>query len=130
MNGNRYVLDTCAGIFLLNNDDSLSLQNDLEEAEKYVSVINRMELFAKPNITPKEEAEINEFLADTTVIPLDPIVEQEAINMRRATKVKLPDCIVAATAIVLGATLITGDDSLLKLKWAGYTVRPIQPEET
>jgi predicted nucleic acid-binding protein len=44
-------------------------------------------------------------------------VEEEAIMIRKTTKLKLPDCIVAATGKVLGAVLLTSDDNLLKLSW-------------
>jgi predicted nucleic acid-binding protein len=45
--------------------------------------------------------------------------------LRRTAKHKLPDCIVAATAIVLNATLLTADEKLLRLKWQGFNVRNI-----
>jgi predicted nucleic acid-binding protein len=125
--GAKVVYDTCAAVFLLNKDDRmLSIRQDLENGEKYVSVINRMELFAKPDITEGEKQEIDAFLAFTTVILLDDVIEEETIKLRRAnTKIKLPDCIVAATAIVLGAILLTDDDQLKKLVWPGYTVQVI-----
>lgn len=37
--------------------------------------------------------------------------------------IKLPDCIIAATSIVLNAVLLTNDDALLKLTCPGYRVR-------
>ena len=33
--------------------------------------------------------------------------------------VKLPDCIIASTAIILDAVLFTDDDQLLSLSWPG-----------
>jgi predicted nucleic acid-binding protein len=123
----KYVYDTCAAIFLLDDDERLlSIRQDLENGEKYASVINRIELFAKPDITGAEIEGIEEFLADTTVILLDDTIEEETIKLCRAnTKIKLSDCIVAATAIVLEATLLTDDDQLNKLVWPGYAVQAI-----
>jgi predicted nucleic acid-binding protein len=66
-----------------------------------------------------EEQSIREFLDDLIVVPLDEAVEQAAIAIRCATSVKLPDCIIAATAIVLDAVLLTDDDQLLHLAWPG-----------
>jgi predicted nucleic acid-binding protein len=129
MNGpTKYVYDTCAAVFLLNkNERMLSIQQDLESEEKYVSVITRMELRAKPGITKGELEEIKNLLMDTAVIPLDEAVEEIAVKIRREIKpkIKLPDCIVAATAIVLGATLLTGDTQLKALVWPGYTEQPL-----
>ena len=39
--------------------------------------------------------------------------------------VKLPDCIIAATSIVLDAILLTDDDELLKLSHPGFRVQNI-----
>ena len=44
------------------------------------------------------------------------ITQIEVLGYRRSKTVKLPDAVVAATAIVLNATLITRDSDLIKLK--------------
>jgi predicted nucleic acid-binding protein len=43
----------------------------------------------------------------------------------RNTTLQLPDAIIAATAVVLGATLLSNDDHLKNLIWPGYTVQAI-----
>jgi predicted nucleic acid-binding protein len=123
----KIVFDTCAVVFLLDEDERiLAIRQDLIDAREYVSVINRIELFAKPDITDGEIQEINAFLADTTVIPIGEAIEEETIKLRRANPaIKLPDSIIAATAIVMGATLLTDDPQLKKLVWPGYTVQAI-----
>jgi predicted nucleic acid-binding protein len=124
--GAKFVFDTCAAVFLLDNDERmLSIQQEWENMEKYVSVINRMELRAKPGITESEVQKIKTFLAYTTVIPLNEAVEGIAVKIRSETKIKLPDCIVAATAVVLNAILLTDDPHLKRLSWPGYTVQAI-----
>ncbi|MDR0709241.1 MAG: PIN domain-containing protein [Spirochaetaceae bacterium] len=129
MNGpTRVVFDTCAAVFLIDKDKRmLALEEDLAEAEKYVSIITRMELYAKRDITVDELADVDSFFADVTVIPLNGIVEKTAIEIRGKSepKIKLPDCIIAATAIALGATCLTSDYHLLNLVWPGYTVQTI-----
>jgi predicted nucleic acid-binding protein len=52
-------------------------------------------------------------------------IEEEAIKIRKNTKIKLPDCIIAATAIILGAVLLTDDPQLIKLSWPSYMVKNI-----
>jgi predicted nucleic acid-binding protein len=42
-------------------------------------------------------------------------VKKLAILLRRKHQLKLPDAIVAATALSLGATLITNDAKLLRI---------------
>ena len=39
--------------------------------------------------------------------------------------VKLPDCIVAATSIILNAVLLTDDHHLLNLSWPGLRTQNI-----
>jgi predicted nucleic acid-binding protein len=124
-NGTKIVFDTCAIVKLLEGKYSLaSLGEDIDEAEQFTSGIVRMELLAKPNISLNEEEQIRGFLAETIVIPLNETVEKIAVEIRRNTKIKLPDCIVAATAIVLNAILLTDDSDLKKLSWPGYQVKP------
>ena len=52
-------------------------------------------------------------------------IEKKAIEIRSAKSVKLPDCIVAATSIILDAILLTDDSDLLNLSWPGFRVQSI-----
>jgi predicted nucleic acid-binding protein len=124
MNGTRIVFDTCAVILLLKGKLELSLLNiDIDKALQYVSVITKMELLAKNDMKPEEEQAILRFIADVTVSPLDETVESKAVEIRRKAKIKLPDCIIAATAIALEAVLITNDPHLLNLSLPSYKVK-------
>jgi predicted nucleic acid-binding protein len=124
MNGTRVVFDTCAVILLLKGKyEFSSLGIDIDNALQYVSVITKMELLAKNDMKPEEEQAIRRFIADVTVSPLDEVVERKAVEIRRATKIKLPDCIIAATAIALDAELITNDPHLLHLSLPCYKVK-------
>jgi predicted nucleic acid-binding protein len=131
MNGptdRKYVFDTCAATFLVKDDKRmLDLLPDMEAGDWYVSVITRMELYAEPHMSTDKLTKVDRFLGYATVILLDDAVEKVAVDIRRDVrpKIKLPDCIVAATAIGLGATLLTDDTSLKALVWPGYTVQPL-----
>jgi len=107
MNGTNLVFDTCAVVKLLDQKyDLSSLGIDIDEVQLLTSVIVRMELLSKRNMSNNEENGLLEFLNALTVIPLDEAIEQKAIEIRRATSIKLPDCIVAATSIILNAILL------------------------
>jgi predicted nucleic acid-binding protein len=82
-----------------------------------------MEVLAKPDHTPESEKTAREFLERLTVIPIIDTVEGTAIAIRRGAspRPKLPDAIVAATALVLNAKLVTADDKLSRLVWPGFT---------
>ena len=85
-----------------------------------------MELLSKRNIQDDEERDIQEFLDNIIIVPINEVVEKKAIEIRRATTVKLPDCVVAATAIVLDAILLTDDKELLNLSWPGFHTQNIR----
>ena len=127
MNGmTNIVFDTSAAIKLLEGQyDLSSLGININGAQFLTSVVVRMKLLAKRIMLNDDERILLEFLDGLTVIPLDEAVEQTAIEIRRASRLKLPDCIVAATAIIFGALLLTDDDHLLRLSWPGFKVQKI-----
>jgi predicted nucleic acid-binding protein len=127
MNGTNILFDTCAVIKLFNNQYDLpSLGINVNKSKLITSVIVRMELMSKRNMTLRELQDVNAFLGRVTVIPLNEAVEQKAIELRRSTKLKLPDSIVVATSIVLDAILLTDDVHLLNLSWPGLRTQNIR----
>jgi predicted nucleic acid-binding protein len=126
MNGTKIIFDTCAVIKLLDQQYNLpSLGINVDEARFFTSVIVRMELLSKRQMTDNEERRILDFLGDLTVIPLSENIEKKAIELRRSTKLKLPDSIVAATSIVLDAILLSDDEHLLSLSLPGLKTQNI-----
>jgi hypothetical protein len=91
-----------------------------------VSSVTRMELLGFPGITPQEESALSDFLREVFVVPIDESVEDEAIRLRRGHRLKLPDAIIAATAMVADATLVTADRGILELP----EVRTLDPTES
>ena len=124
----RFVLDINAVIFLTTKGNiiSSSIENDLDKADIFISIITEIELFSKPELPPNEEENLRIFLLDRiSIIDITNEIKKEVIALRRSTKHKLPDCIVAATAIVLNATLLTADLRLLRLEWPGFKAKNI-----
>jgi predicted nucleic acid-binding protein len=79
-----------------------------------VSQISRMELLGFPAITPGEEQATRALLNLCQVIGISDEIEAQAIRLRRAGGLKLPDAIIAATALVTGGRLLTLDQRLAK----------------
>jgi predicted nucleic acid-binding protein len=113
----KYVLDTNAAILLLKSETA---REHFNNTQLFASVINRIELLSKPELTADDEQEIRSFLDDITIVGINDLIENETIAIRRSSKIRLPDCIVAATSIILNAVLLTRDDQLLKLVRNGY----------
>ena len=123
MNESRFVLDTNAVIFLTTRGNAIhsELLEELNSADLFVSVITEIELLAKPKLLPEEEENLLNLLSEIiSVIDLNTSIKKETIVLRRNSKLKLPDCIIVATAITLNATLLTADEELLHLDWPGY----------
>ena len=106
MNGIDFVADTNALIYLLNGNSCMLpfLNKNLA-----FSVISEMELLSFSGITEEEENSIKALLNDCKEISLLKDVKDKAIELRKKYKTKLPDAIVAASAIVNNLPLITAD---------------------
>jgi predicted nucleic acid-binding protein len=68
------------------------------------SSISRAELYCW---TAADEAVIDRLLEQFDEVPVDRAVAEEAGRIRRETSIRLPDALVAATAIVLKRPLMT-----------------------
>jgi len=116
MNGTEWLLDTNVVIGLLKQQTAaidLIERYPFDLSKAAVSQITRMELLGFPNLAHEEEVSIVDFLKYCRILFIDETVEQQAIQLRRNSHCKLPDAIVAATALVNDLTLLTLD---LRLK--------------
>jgi hypothetical protein len=107
----KRVLDTNAILYLLGG----KLAQPLTPALYFVSVISEMELLSYPSLDDAALAQIRSFLSQVTVVELTEEIRELAIGLRRQHTLKLPDAIVAATALGLQAQLVTNDTKLLRL---------------
>jgi predicted nucleic acid-binding protein len=78
-------------------------------------VITEIELHSYSPLDAASETQIREFLDTLTIIGVEASVVRESIRLRRAYGLKLPDAVVAATALSIGAELITNDQKFAKL---------------
>ena len=69
----------------------------------HLSVINRMELLGFQDVP----ATIQEFADTARIYPLDEEVEAKTIALRKQYRLKLPDAIIAATAMIHDLKLLT-----------------------
>jgi predicted nucleic acid-binding protein len=107
----NFVLDTNIALYYLGGQ----LQSNLPTGLYSVSVITEMELLSYPSLTMPEEQQIRQFLAQLQILNLTESIKQTAIDLRKQNRLKLPDAIIAATALELNATLLTNDLNLTKI---------------
>ena len=108
--GTRYLADTNTIIDLVIGRLPVAgivwLEQQLREQTVAISVITRIELLTKTE-PASEYATMQAFVQSVTVLPLDEPTIQHTIRLRQQHRVKLPDAIIAATALAHGLTLIT-----------------------
>ena len=110
VNERRFLFDTNTALYFLGNQ----LAEPLSAGLYGISIISEIELLSYPTLSSTEERQIRDFLSKIEIIRLRSDVKEEAIAFRRQNRLKFPDAIIAASAKVLGATLLTNDSTLLK----------------
>jgi predicted nucleic acid-binding protein len=118
------ILDTNVVLYFLAG----RLREPLPQANIYISVITEIELLSYPLLSVESESEINDFLADVTIVDLSKHIKQTTINLRRQHRLKLPDAIIVATAHYLNAKLLTNDIKLLNIPEVSISALPLKKE--
>ena len=108
MSGNdRLLVDTNIFIFLLNGNSKAA--QFLEGKTLFFSFVTEIELLGFPGITVKEQAVVAETLDDCIKIDLSEAISRTAIAIKQRKKTKIPDALIAATAIEFDLPLLTAD---------------------
>jgi len=113
----QYLIDTNVIIDYLSGKYETSILDWLDlqfEQGVNISVINRIEALAFQFTDAEEHRLMHEFIAGSVVLPLNEPVADQTIQVRLETKAKLPDAIIAATALVFNMTLLTRNTSDFK----------------
>jgi predicted nucleic acid-binding protein len=110
----KYLIDTNIAIYYLNNQLPDAVSSELDKDTLSICVITRMELLAWRKATEKELVMLEAFIKNATVHNLDEAIILKGIEVRKNYAVKLPDAIIAATALVHNYTLVTRNASDFK----------------
>lgn len=115
MSGTEYLLDTNFILGMLKATPAvIEVLNTrpLLAGQCAYSAVTRMELLGFPGISLEEEALIRSVLEQFSYLPIDRAVEDMAIQLRRTRRVKLPDALIAATALCYELQLLSMDVGL------------------
>lgn len=108
--GAKFLIDTNAVIELVTGllpPTGSSWVNEVVWRDEHaLSVINEIELLVNPQ-SPQEKAVLEAFIANSPVLPIDAAVVRQTTLLRQQYRTKLPDAIVAATALANGLVLIS-----------------------
>jgi predicted nucleic acid-binding protein len=113
MSGSNIFIDTNIGLYLLQGDTALA--DLLKEKNFFLSMISEIELLGYRNITPEQEAALKFFLKECKIFEVDSKIKDITVRLRRSYSIKLPDAIIAATAIFLGIPLLSADKHFEKI---------------
>jgi len=104
--GTRYILDTNVILDFMGKNFSENIQNTIAEIideEINISLITKIELLGFSSV----EQNLEDFVSCANVLALNDEIVNKTIELRRKHKKKLPDIIIASTAIVHNLTLAT-----------------------
>jgi predicted nucleic acid-binding protein len=107
--GQGYFLDSNVIIGYLAGQIPFSGMEIVSEAvsnRPNISVISQIEIL-RFNDTPENEAVLEEFINMSKIYPLSNNVVERTIKLCKQNNIKLPDAIIAATALLEGFTLVT-----------------------
>jgi predicted nucleic acid-binding protein len=120
MSGNKLFLDTNIVLYLLNGDQTIA--ELLDGKQMFVSFISQLELLGYPGLHVNERNKIKLFLDECTIIDINEGIKQQVIEIRSLLRIRLPDAIIAASAIFYDLPLISADKDLKKVKNLGLIV--------
>jgi len=93
------------------------------DCEVYINPVVAIEVLAKADMSKNEEAAARALLDSFKWIEIDKTVCDVTVQIRRAKELRLPDALIAASAITLNATVLSNDSHLRDYQRAGYSVR-------
>jgi predicted nucleic acid-binding protein len=102
MEQKKYLIDSNVVIDYLSQklpSNSMDFMNGIIDATPNVSVITKIEVLGF-NSDNESYLLLNEFINDSNVLEISNQVVEKCIDIRKNYKTKLPDAIIAATAIV------------------------------
>jgi len=90
-------------------EKAMSFISEVIDEVPNVSVITQIEALSWVNPDKDKEKTVRDFIQDANVLTLSVPIVSQCVALRRSRKIKTPDAIIAATAIVYDFTLVTSD---------------------
>jgi predicted nucleic acid-binding protein len=103
---NNAISNFFSGLF---TEKGMDFMAEVLDQTPIISVITEIEALSWINPDKAKEQIVKSFVEEATVLALTPAIVKQCINIRRSRKIKTPDAIMAATAIVHKLTIITSD---------------------
>jgi len=108
-----YLIDTCSVIKYLNDKipkAGLLFMDKILEVNSIISFISEIELQVWQAANTEDIDVYMDFIANSSVLKVDDAIIKQTIKIRKKYKLKIPDAIIAATAMTNDLTLISDND--------------------
>jgi predicted nucleic acid-binding protein len=109
---NNVISHFLSGFFTKKGMDFIS---NIIDQTPIISVITEIEALSWVNPDKNKEQILKSFVKDATILELSSSVVAQCVTIRRSRKIKTPDAIIAATAIVHNLILITSDSDFINI---------------
>jgi predicted nucleic acid-binding protein len=110
MSGNKIFVDTNILIYFLKGEQEVIEM--IGDKDVSISFITELELLSFPELTKESERVIANLLKNCTIIELDRKIKDLTIEIRKKTRLKIPDSIVAASAYYMNLPFLTADKQM------------------
>jgi predicted nucleic acid-binding protein len=116
--GIKYIWDTNIAIYYLQRQFTPAaekfIDESIQDALPCISAITEIELLCWKTASAKDLEALYDFVNNALVIELESAIKLKTADIRKQYKIKLPDAVIAATALVYDLTLITRNISDFK----------------
>lgn len=108
----QYLIDTNVVSDYLSasfSNAGINLMDKAIDATPNISIITQIELLCW-NTDKTTTNNVKDFVGDNIVLDISPEVITQCVSLRKGKKIKIPDAIIAATALAFGYTIITNNE--------------------
>ena len=112
-----YLLDSNAVINYLDASlpvEAMQFLNTIVDDEPIVSIVTKMETLGYNFKSVEEQTTMETFIYGSAILDLNNDIVNKTIALRKSKKMKLPDAIIAATALVYDLVVISRNTSDFK----------------
>lgn len=114
MNGNDILLDTNILLYFLQGDKDV--RKFFFDYNPTISFIVELEILSSLELSENDKLNIQQLLTQVVILNYSDKYKQAILDIRAAKRMKLPDAIIAATAITSGIPLVTADNAFKNIR--------------
>lgn len=114
MIGINLFVDTNILVYLLNGNKYIA--DILDHNQIHISFITELELLSKQDLSPVEIKHVQGLINQCIVIDINDAIKKQAITLRKQYRFKIPDALVAASAMYYELPLLTSDKQFSKIQ--------------